>query len=251
LDFDNAEMVGLLLDGGADPNDGKGIPALHQVARRMNSAGVMDMLISRGADLSATWQGHSVYAFAKVFGNADLASRIEDAGLASPLTDIEKMLAGAADGHAVNGYIDTAKLPPEYRGILREVLHLPNKLPHLKALVAIGLEWDHPDASGVTPVQAAGWCGLADVMGYFLSLSPNLGHVNNHGGTLLSTILHGADHNPKRADGDYLACLRLVLEHGVALPRKAISSSGSASIREFLAQWANDLPGQVVNHGIG
>jgi hypothetical protein len=163
---------------------------------------------------------------------------------------MEQMLEQAAKGQVGDGFIDTDKLPAQYRGILREILHLPDKLPHLKALVAIGLEWDHADGDGVTPVQAAGWNGLPDVMRYFVSLRPDLSHVNTRGGTLLSTILHGADHNPQRAGGDYIGCLRIAMEHGVALPRRAIGASGSLEIRAFLQQWAERMPGQVVEHGI-
>ena len=171
-------------------------------------------------------------------------------GQATPLTDMEQVLEQAAKGQVGDGFIDTDKLPAQYRGILREILHLPDKLPHLKALVAIGLEWDHADGDGVTPVQAAGWNGLPDVMGYFMTLRPDLSHVNTHGGTLLSTILHGADHNPQRAGGDYIGCLRIAMELGVALPRRAIDASGSLEIRAFLQQWAERMPGQVVEHGI-
>lgn len=261
MDFDSVEMVRLLLNGGADPNEGSdawtqgtgkegGVPVLHQAARRMNSGPLLDLLLDNGADPAATWRGHSAYAFAAVFGNAALVGRIEARGLQTPLTPTEEMLATAAKGDVPEGYIDTAKLPADYRNILREILHLPGKLPHLKALVAIGLEWDRPDAEGVTPVQAAGWCGLPDVMEYFLSLNPNLGHVNSYGGTLLSTILHGAGNNPLRADADYLGCLRLALENGVALPRRAIEASGNAEIVAFLQDWATAKPGQVVEHGV-
>ena len=261
MDFDSIEMVTLLLENGADPNEGSdawtagtgiehGVPVLHQAARRMNSGPILDVLLDHGADPSATWKGHSAYAFAKVFGNADLAERIEARGVATSLTGTEQMLATAAKGQVPEGYINTATLPDEYRGLLRETLHLPDKLPHLKALVAIGLEWDRPDSEGITPVQAAGWSGLADVMAYFLKLSPNLGHVNNYGGTLLSTILHGAENNPQRANGDYIGCLQLALDEGVALPRKALDATGSAEIQSFLKQWASDRPGQVVEYGI-
>lgn len=260
MDFDRLDMVQLLLAAGADPNEGSdsweagvgmqsGVPVLHQAARRMNSGPVLDALLDHGADPSATWRGHSAYAFAKVFGNQALVDRIEARGLAVPLSDTEKMLATAARGEVPVGFIDTAKLTPVYRGLLREILHLPGKLDHLKALVAIGLEWDRPDNEGITPVQAAGWCGLPDVLAYFLSLAPNLGHVNAYGGTLLSTILHGADNNPRRAEGNYIACLRLALEAGVALPRKSIDATGSPDIHAFLADWAAAKPGQVVAHG--
>lgn len=262
LDFDNAEMVELLLKGRADPNEGSdgwtfgvvnhgGVPALHQVARRMSSSGVLDLLLDHGADTLAKWHGHTAYAFAKVFGNVDLIQRIEAREQAAPLTPIETMLAVAATGAVPDGFIDTAKLPPEYRGILRDILHLPNKLPHIKALVAIGIEWDRPDASGITPVQAAGWVGMPHVLAYFLKLGPDLSHVNAYGGTLLSTIIHGSENNPNRRAADYVGCLKLVLEHGVALPRKEIDMAADDDVRAFLGQWANAKPSQVVAHGIG
>lgn len=261
MDFDNAEMVALLLSAGADPNEGSdawtqgtglqtGVPVLHQAARRMNSPAVLDALLEGGADPTATWNGHSAYGFARVFGNHDLATRIEARGAATPLTDVEDILARAATGAAPDGFVDPAKVPDAYRNILREILHLPGKLPHLKALVAIGLEWDRPDAEGLTPVQAAGWNGLPDVMAYFLRLAPNLGHVNGYGGTLFSTILHGAENNPNRAQGDYAACLQLALDHGVALPRAALEEVGRDDLRSLLADWAAAHPGQVVEHGI-
>jgi ankyrin repeat protein len=190
MDFDNAEMVKMLLNAGADPNEGTdawtagtgiqhGVPVLHQAARRMNSVAVLDLLLDHGADAAATWNGRSAYAFAKVFGNDDLIQRIEARGQTTALSDIEQMLAVAATGQRPDGYIDTAKVPDVYRNILREILHLPGKLTHLKALVAIGMEWDRPDGEGITPVQAAGWNGLPDVLGYFLGLAPDLGHVNS------------------------------------------------------------------------
>jgi hypothetical protein len=261
MDFDSVEMVNLLLENGADPNEGSdawaaktghklGTPALHHAAYRMNSGQIVDILLKHGADPTDTWEGHSAHAFARVFGNSALTQRIEALGLQFPLNEVETMLATAATGAVPDGYIDPAKLPKVYRHILREILHLPGKLPHVKALVAIGMEWDLPDNQGVTPVQLAGWNGLREMMDYFLKLSPNLGHVNNYGGTLLSTILHGAENNPQRANGDYIACLQLALDEGVALPRKALEASGSPEIRTFLAQWAKDKPGQVVEYGI-
>lgn len=182
-----------------------------------------------------------------MFGSADLVARIQARGLQTKLSDIEQQLA--ADGGNVDCYIDPAKMPEAYRYILHEIVHLPQKLPHIKALIAIGMEWDLPNAQGITPVQLAGWNGLPDVMAYFLKLAPDLGHVNNYGGSLLSTILHGSENNPKRAGADYESRLRMALDHGVALPKQAIRFAGDDDLRALLEQWARDRPGQVVEHG--
>jgi hypothetical protein len=105
---------------------------------------------------------------------------------------------------------------------------------HLERLVALGVPYDTPDAEGLTPVQIAGWEGLPDIMAYLLGLKPDLGHINGYGGTLLSTILHGSENNPNRAGRDYVGCLRLALEEGVALPRRAIELAGDEELAEFL-----------------
>jgi ankyrin repeat protein len=250
LDFDNLEMVKLLLAAGAGPNEQSGgaQPALHHAARRMVSGPVLDALLDQGADPALTWQGHSASAFAQVFGNTDMVDRMTERGHVTPLTDLEQMLATAATGQVPDGYIDPAKLPAAYANLLHDVLHLSGKVAHLRALVAIGMEWERPDDAGVTPVRAAGWNGLMDVMAFFLSLSPNLGHINAYGGTLLSTILHGAEANPTRAQGDYNGCLRLALEHGVALLRRAIPATRRSDITAFLQNWAEVKRGQVVEH---
>ena len=57
-------------------------------------------------------------------------------------------------------------------------------LPHIRRLIALGLEPDYPDAFGLTPVQIAGWEGLPDALAFFLSLGPDLSHVNDYGGDL-------------------------------------------------------------------
>ena len=87
-------------------------------------------------------------------------------------------------------------------------------------------------------------------MDYFLSLSPDLSHVNGYGGTLFSTILHGSENCPQRAERDHIACMRLALEHGAALPRGALSAIGEEDMIAFLADWAEARPGQVVEDGV-
>jgi len=248
MDFDNLEMVQMLLDAGADPNEGhEGWTALHHAALRMSSEPVCRALINAGADASLVGRGVTAYAAASVYGNAPLAQMMAPA----PLSKDEELLAQAVTGQvADNVYVDPDKLPDLYLDLVREFAGLRKKRAHLAALIKIGMPWDRPDGAGVPPVQMAGWAGQPEMLDFFLRLKPNLGHVNNHGGMLLGTILHGAGNNPNRKEGDYVACLRLALEEGVALPRSAINATGDSEIRTFLSQWAQDKPGQVVEHGI-
>ncbi len=248
MDADDAGMVAMLLQAGADPNeDNGGMTALHHAALRMSSPEVCDLLLSAGADQNITRMNTTAYGHARVFGNVALAGMLEPV----PLSLTEQLLAEAAEGKIRAGvFVDAAALPDVYVNILRDILHLPGKQDHLKALVDLGLPWDKPDEMGVTPVQAAGWEGLPDVMAFFLRLKPDLGHVNGYGGTLLSTIIHGSENNPNRAVRNYLGCLELALNEGVALPKRAIEMAGAPDVAAFLANWAVQHPGQVVEHGI-
>ncbi len=257
MDFHDHVAVGMLLAHGAQADDFNDaeiggeqpwvVPALHQAARRGCDAQMVELLMEAGADPARVYKGANAYAYARVFGNHAVSTAIEARGGKGPLTPEETLLAQAADGQDSPGrYVDPDKLPEAYRHILREILHLPGRLPHLQRLVALGMPWDTPDDLGLTPVQVAGWEGLPEIMAYFLRLRPDLSHVNNYGGTLLTTILHGSENAPDPDTRDHVGCLELALEHGVALPRAAIGFAGRDDIRGFLEDWAEARPGQVV-----
>lgn len=260
MDFDDVTAVRMLIDAGARVDDfddthvgGEApwvVPALHQAARRMSGPAMIDLLLDAGADMSRLYQGQTAYGYARVFGNDALSKALTAQGANPALTEAETFLAQAAECDVPTGtFIDPAKLPDAYRNMLRVILHLPGKLPHIKRLVAMGLEYDLPDAEGLTPVQVAGWEGLPEVMEYFLSLKPDLGHINGYGGTLLSTIVHGSENNPDAQSRDHLRCLEMVLELGVVLPQRAIETAGRADVQALLADWAAAHPGQRVDHG--
>lgn len=250
------DAVRTLLEHGARIDEAMGgdtpaaMPVLHRAARGMSDAPMVALLLAAGADPGRRYQGVTAYGHACVFGNADLARAIEAAGNVPGLTPEERLLAMAADGEVPAGtYLDPAKLPEAYRNIIRLILHLPGKMAHIKRLVAMGAEYDRPDADGLTPVQIAGWEGLPDRLAYFLALKPDLGHVNGYGGTLLSTIIHGSENCPDRGGRDHVGCLRLALEQGVALPAKAADGAGDPKVAAFLSDWARAHPGQVVPGG--
>lgn len=260
MDFHDVAAVQMLLDAGAQADEFNAeevggeapwtVPALHQAARRMSPPDMVDLLLDNGADAMRVYEGVTPYAYARIFGNDALSRQLEERGHATPLSKAEDLLARIADGEAPEGeFIDPAKLHAACRNIVRQILHLPGKLPHVQRLVGAGAEYDLPDSEGLTAVQVAGWEGLPEVMGYLLSLKPDLGHINGFGGNLFSTILHGSENNPMRDGRDHLGCLELALEEGVALPRAAPSRVADPEIAEFLRDWAVLRPGQVVETG--
>ncbi len=260
MDFHDTEAVKLLLEAGALADEFNGdhvggeapwvVPALHQAARRMSPPEMVEVLLDAGADPARSYQGMTPYAYARVFGNTGLAQALEARGHATDLSGVEQQMADIADGNVPSPrFIDPEQLPDACRNIIRMILHLPGTLPHVQRLVDAGIEYDRPDTEGLTPVQLAGWEGLPEVMAYFLTLKPDLGHVNGYGGTLLSTILHGSENCPDREHRDHLRCLQMALEEGVALPRRAADLAGDPEIAAFLQDWAASHPGQVMDGG--
>lgn len=248
MDFDSLEMVQILLDAGADPNEGhQGWGALHHAALRNVSAPVCRAVLAAGGDPAQVGQGITAYAAARVYGHLPLIGLLEP----QALTPEETLLAQATTGVVPDGvYIDTAKLPSIYLDLVAEFAGDPVRLDHIKALIKLGLPWDKGAAMDVPPVQLAGWQGQPEMLRYFLSLSPDLGHINGYGGTLLSTIVHGSENNPERAERDYISCLEIALTEGVALPKRAAEFAGVPEVAAFLADWAEAHPGQVVEHGV-
>lgn len=265
MDFHDLAAVQMLLDAGVLADEFNDAPvggeppfvvtALHQAARRMCGSDMANVLLDAGADPTRQFEGSSAYGYARVFGNAAVAQAIEARGFSVDLTPEEILLAKAADGGAMDGEtIDPEKLPKAYQNIIRMTLHLPDvkgngKLDHVKRLVVLGMDYDRPDSDGLTPVQLAGWEGLPDVMAYLFSLKPDLNHINGYGGTLLSTIIHGSENCPMRAERDHISCLRLALNEGIGLPRRAAELAGEEAIAAFLADWAQAHPEQIVEGG--
>jgi len=258
MDFNDHLAVTKLLAAGADPNEGvvgdagrsDRVTALHQAARRMNDGRMARILLDAGADPALCFDGLTPYEMARAYGNREVAAEIEAAGGAHPLPPEIARLARIADGEDPGGYIDPAKLPDELRNMVRAILHQPGAMGHVRRLIDAGMEWDRPDDMGLTPVQIAGWEGLPGMMGYFLSLKPDLSHINGYGGTLFSTILHGSENCPDRESRDHIGCMRLALGEGVALPRRAPEAAGMPGMAAFLADWAEAHPGQVTEDGI-
>lgn len=258
MDFHDTEAVGMLLAAGGradeyvgEPANGEAprvvVPVLHHAARRMSDSAMIALLLENGADSARMYEGVSAYGLARAYGNAALAQAMEVTGNTTELSSIEQWLADAADGLSVEGrFLDPARLPEPYRNLMATLVHLPGKLAHMQRLAVLGLEYDRPDTQGVTPVQLAGWEGLPELMAWLLSMKPDLAHINDYGGTLLSSIVHGSENCPNRANRDHIACAKLALEQGVALPIQQIELAGDPGMEEFLHDWADAHPGQVV-----
>jgi ankyrin repeat protein len=247
LDFNDAEAARLLLEYGADPNEAihhhpSGEPvdaftALHQGARRWCSAEIAHLILDHGANPLAVWKGHTAYATALIFGNTTFADALAARGFATPLSPNEAILAECAAGRVPANRLDQAALHAEDRRLLTRIVWGPDRLDHLKALVAAGLDPNHPDEMGLTPLHLGGWEGLSDRVAWLATLAPDLTHRNRYGGDALSAVLHGAEFNPKADERDHIGCARLLLEAGARLTPDMIEHCGNEEMALFLEGW--------------
>ena len=260
IDFNNHKIVGVLLDHGADVNAGVAthpggepplaVPALHQAARRMADGRMAQMLLNAGANCRQLYCGHSPYAYARIYGNEEVAEAIALFGGALPLDKSETLLAAIADGTALaDATLHEHELSGETVNLLTNLIQFPDKLEHARRLVKHGFDHDSCDEMKMTPLHLAGWEGLAKSMDWLLTLGPNLNHINGFGGNLLSTIIHGSENCPHRHSRNHIACARLALQAGVNLNTNMIEFAGAQEMANFLLKWSCDHPEQVVAGG--
>lgn len=247
LDFNDLEAVRLLLDHGADPNEAvtghpsgqavDTIPALHQAARRWCSGEIAELLIERGADPRALWEGHTPYATARMFGNEEIAQILHQRGHASELSRTEAVFADCAAGIAPAAPIAPSDLCAEDRHLLARVVWGPTPLDHVKALVAAGLDPNDADEMGMTVLHVACWEGLPERVAYLLTLDPDLDHRNGYGGDALGTVIHGCEFGPEPEQRDHIACARMLLEAGAELRPPHIENCGDEAMALMLEDW--------------
>ncbi|MEO1542271.1 MAG: ankyrin repeat domain-containing protein [Pseudomonadota bacterium] len=248
LDFDDLEGARLLLEMGADPNEtvpphpsGEPvpmIPALHQAARRGRDGRFARLLVEFGARGDQDYNGHGAYALARIMGNRDFATALEELGLASPLTPLEQTLADCADGT-----LHPSPIPPG-TALTAEAALLPvrlagddTRLDHLKALLAAGLPFTVVDEMELPPLHIALWQGQVQTVTWLLRQNPDLTHFNAYGGDALGTLMHGADNAPKMAQQDHVACLKLLRAAGVPFRAEEMQGTGSEEMLAALEDW--------------
>lgn len=242
LDFNDIEKVRLLLEYGADPNEGiaphpsgqpaNTIPALHQAARRWCSREIIALLLDHGADASAPWKGYTPYATACVYGNEGAALELASRGADTSLSPEQEALAECAAGRTAS--LDPASLTDEEKLMLTRIVFEPDRLEHLKALVSSGLDPNVTDEMGLTPLHSAAWAGLPDHVAYLLTLEPDLKWRNGYGGDVIGTALHGVENRLDRETRDHETCVRLLVEAGAELSPEDVAHCGDEKMAAFL-----------------
>lgn len=237
IDFDDPQKVGLVLELGADPDEaGLPMPALHHAARRWAGVEVAALLLEHGADPARVFEGHTPYATARMHGNSHMAGYLEGLGYAGALSKTQAQFAASAGGGEV-GHLDPGDMSADEKEFLVRLAAHPGHLAQIKALVGAGFDPNVVDKTKMTALLQAGWCGFSEYVEYLLTLSPDLEAKSAYGGDILSTIIHGAENCPERAERAHLTCARLVLEAGAKVDQRYVEASGNPELAEYLADW--------------
>lgn len=253
LDFDDLDGVRLFLDYGADPNEAvldhpsgqpvDTIPALHQAARRGRDGRFAALLLDYGADPTLVWQGRTPFQWAAVYGNASFADALAEVGHDQPLDAVAAALAACGRGEVPTGRpLAREDLDDEAKRILTRVILWPNRLDQARALVAAGIDPNVTEEMGMPPVHLAGWAGLPEQLAWLLTLNPDLAHVNDFGGDLIGTIIHGSENRLDTDERDHVACLRMALEAGARISQSNLDGAMAEDMVAFLQDWVEAHP---------
>jgi ankyrin repeat protein len=254
LDFDKYEGVALLLENGANPNEGPAhIPeadrpkhgnALHHAIKRGRNGRFADLLLRHGADPSAMAEGRSPYALAAVFGNASMMDALERHGHVTKLSREDTFLAAVVAGRrreALELWAQdkdiVSRLSAADQRLHVEFTRQPGRLEALELMNEVGFDPDITDAEDMPALHAAAWYGHADYVRFYLSLDPDIGHINTYGATALGNAIHGSANCPERAAGDYVQSARLLVDAGFPiLPDRGHLEMGSDEVTAFLEE---------------
>jgi ankyrin repeat protein len=255
LDMADPAALELLLAHGGDPNEPAsgpptsdwGAPLLRAIALRRSSRHI-EALLAAGADPSArTPGGISAYRLALQVGMQDVAEVLRKAGAEELLSPDEQFVAACARGDAA-----------EARRIQQRRPHLPASLPEAQlrllpdtvawgadaaARVMVELGWPLAVQGGdwkASPLNLAVFRGDASLAEFLLDHGASWREQHGHGDDVLGT-LSWASINEPAADGDWAACARALVAHGIPMVERDPAESETVLIGGRRARFSTEV----------
>jgi ankyrin repeat protein len=239
LDYEDAEGARLLLEAGADPNEGSPGAALRHAALRGRGPEILELLAAHGAELDGAGEdGLTAYRIAARRARRDELDALARLGADTTTTPADDFLGACADGDGARARTILAEHPDVVSGLS----------PHDVSLVAEAATWDDPEpvrlmldagfptgarggAYGGTPLHWAAWWGRPATAGLLLERGAE---VEARSGAELTTPLgwaaHGSQHAP--SGGDQLAVAKLLVAAGARVDPAFVDAAA-----DELAAW--------------
>jgi ankyrin repeat protein len=245
LDYDDLGGARLLLDAGADPNDG----ALHHAILRGRETPFVELLVERGADVERPNHpdGITPYALAVRLDRTDIAELLARLGAAPTAGPVDEFLAAARRGDS--GAVDAALAgnPALVQSLRVRDLELVVESASwtndttLRLLLGAGFPIDARGELEGTALHQAAWWGRAANVELLLKSGADV-HLGSWFGpdsTPLAWATHGSTACPDRA-GDWLAVAELLVGAGSRIGRGMLDDAD-----EELAEWLEDRLGTL------
>ena len=71
--------------------------------------------------------------------------------------------------------------------------------------------------------------------------------MNDYGGDLIGTIIHGSENRIDTDERDHVACLKLALDAGAPLRRSDLQGAMDEEVVGFLTEWAEAHPDRIID----
>jgi len=223
LDYDRLERVRLLLERGADPNEGTEGTALHHAVKRGRGPEFVRLLAGHGAELDVAGRdGRTAYALAVRRGRADLVADLERLGASTAVSPEDELIGAVARG-------ERPARPPELDADAREAVFEAALDREDVDLVVELYGVDLRGWGNGTLLHMASWQGKPGVVERLLTLGANpFARAATDLDTPLGWAVHGSRFGPP---GDHVAVAeRLVAAGALVEPRFADVARGPLAV---------------------
>ncbi len=235
LDVDRLTNLELLLAHGADPNESgpMGLSPLLWAIRRRRSRAHIEALLAAGADPTVcAHDGASAAAWAMRFGLPDVAKRLVPAQTFDPVEEFVAACASAnrADAESVlRQHPDvTARLTAWHYRVLPE---LAAARAHDGVRVLVDMGWPIDARGGdwdASALNHAVFWGDAELADFLLAHGAHWSERHGYNDTVVGTLSYASVERP-REDGDWLACARALVAHGMPAPPETYDFSADVT----------------------
>lgn len=244
LDREHAEGVRLLLAHGGDPNEMmREFTPLAWAIRRRRSVTIIDLLLAAGADPKARdGAGRSALQLARRAGLDRVAARLAEVAGDEPPDAREAFVTACARADAPAARTLLAESPSLIADLPAEELRLlpdcveTRRDDAARLMVELGWPIDARGGDwGASALNLAVFRGDASLARFFLEHGASWEERHNYGDNVLGTLHFASAARPAHG-GDWLACAKVLLDHGMPAPPADDARTWPAAIAALFAE---------------